>query len=171
MTKILRQGGITHDYRPQKNHQVALFHTCRVVTEQPTQHRYIAQTRDLVTGLDQLVVNQTAEHDQFVVIDHDVGLERARVGNQVSCAGYALSNLRDFLFNFQAHRIAFVDLRLDLQLDTHIFTLNGVKGLPGCLYRTPDNKGYVLTNDDFGLFVVQRHQTGRGQNVAGAVAL
>src|SRR5690606_40943079 len=45
------------------------------------------------------------------------------------------------LGNFQAHRVAFVDLRADAQLDTHILTLDGIEGLTGVLHRTADNEG------------------------------
>src|SRR5690606_35085426 len=131
----------------------------------------ITQKRHLVLGLHHLVVNQPAKNDQLVVVHHDMGIQAAFVGDEVrgtACSrgygGYLLGDL-------QTHRIALVDLRADLQLDTHVLTLDGVEGLTGVFHRAADDERYVLTDNDFRFFVIQRQQTGGGQDVARAVSL
>src|SRR5690606_21565538 len=100
-----------------------------------------------------------------------MGVQAALVGDEVRGTACSRGNGRYLLSDLQTHRIALVDLRADLQLDTHVLTLDGIEGLTGVLHRAADDEGYVLTDYDFRLFVIQRQQTGGGQDVARAVSL
>src|SRR5690606_7054333 len=100
--------GIPDDDRSQEDHQIALLRAGRVVAKQPSQAGHVTEQRHLVLGLDHLVVNQSAEHDQLVVIHHHVGVEAALVGDQVGGAAGAGGDLGNLLGNFQANRVAFV---------------------------------------------------------------
>ena len=100
-----------------------------------------------------------------------MGVETALVGDDIRCATGAGGDLRYFLGNLQTYRVTFVDLRTNTQFDTHILALDGIKCLAGVFHRAADNKGYVLTHDDFRFFVIQRQQARSGQDVTGAVAL
>ena len=85
-----------------------------------------------------------------------MGGQAACIGNNVGGTRDARRNLRDFLRDLQSHRITFVDLRANLQFDTHVLTFDGVKRLTRILNRAASNKGYVLAYYDFGFFVIQR---------------
>jgi hypothetical protein len=68
------------------------------------------------------------------------------------------------------------DLRAHAQRQAHVLALVGLErvdavgGAAGVGVAAGD-EGHVAPDDDLGLLVVQRHQVGRGQHVAGARAL
>ena len=81
--------------------------------------------------LAQHVFKQAAKNEDLSIIDNDRGLDDALVGDQVGGALGGLCDIRNLLRNFEQHRIAFVDLRRDRELDANALALNGLERVDG----------------------------------------
>jgi hypothetical protein len=63
---------------------------------------------------------------------------------------------------------------LDAQRDAHVLALDGLEGVGGGragVGELAGDEGHVLADDDLGLFVVQRDQVGRADDVGLRAAL
>ena len=71
--------------------------------------------------------DQAAEHDHAAVVDQHRGRDRALVGDQVDRALRALRDAGVFLLDLEHHRVAFVDLRRDLEDRADFLALDGLE--------------------------------------------
>ena len=180
---LARHGGlggrITQDLRVQEHHQVALAAVGAAVAEQVADHRDVAQRRHLVDRVLVVAADEAAQHQGGIVADQHRGLQFALVGHQVHRAADRRRERRHFLVQIQAHGVALVHVRRDLQGEADVLALNGLEGIGrqvgaaigGGVGVLAGDERHLLRHLDGGLLVVQGQHRGSGQDVGLAVAL
>ena len=165
---------VAHHHRPQKHHQIGLFAAARLAFEQIAKKRYIGQARHPVVAAGEFVLQQAAQHHHRAVFHQHIRFNRALVGGgAIGGVDGRRQHAGHLLEDGQFDGAVFADLRLDLEREAHVLALNGLEGVDRAVARVgvgelAGDKGHVLADHNFGLFVVQGEQIGRGQYVARA---
>src|SRR6185312_8625096 len=144
--------------------------------EQIAEQRNRTQHRNAILALGDRIRHQSAQDDDAAVLDQHGGLDGTFVGRDVGRIGDLGAGGGVFLLDLELHRIAFVDVRRDLEDGAHFLALNGLEGAGGA----GDARGGIgvgardqrdfLRDLHLGLLVVHGDQRGRGNDVAAAVA-
>ena len=136
-----------------------------------------AESRHPILAFGHGVRHQAAEHDDAAVLDQHGGLDRALVGGNVGRIGQLRAGRGVFLLDLELHRIAFVDVRRDLQNRAHFLALNRLETdwwfrltLAVVLAIGAGDQRDLLRDLHLRLFIVHRDHGRRGDDVAGAVA-
>ena len=159
--------GRADDRRLQEDHQVRLLPRTRVVAEQRAKHRDVTRVGQLLGAVGEAVLDQAAEHDDLLVVDEDRRLERTL--RQDRTRARRVLHARHFLVDAEPDRAAFGDLRPHAQHEPHVAALDRLEWLHRRRRSSgrvlARDEGDVLADDDARLFVVERQQRRRGQDV------
>src|SRR6185503_3067356 len=170
-------GAVADDRRTDEQHQVALFLRAAASLEQLADQRNRAQDRHAVLAFAGGVGDQAAEHDYAAIVDEHGRRDCALVGDQVDRALRALRDAGVFLLDLEHHRVAFVDLRRDLEDRADFLALNRLERIDLSLRvrgaRVGERAGeewHFLRDLDLRLFIVEGDDRRRLQDVRVAVA-
>uniref|UniRef100_A0A1I8ADY8 PE-PGRS family protein n=1 Tax=Steinernema glaseri TaxID=37863 RepID=A0A1I8ADY8_9BILA len=166
--------GIANDVGAQEHHQVGLAGGAALVAKQHAHPRQAGKKRNAVVGLGVAVLQQAAEHHDLAVVEQDAGVDGALVGDRAGGTGGAFVDAADLLVDVELDRAAFGDLRAHVELEPHLFALDGLERVVAGAAAIGDvlaaDKGDGLADEDARRLVVQGQQVGRGQHVAAALA-
>ena len=150
-----------------KHHQVAFRGILRGVAEQLPDQRDIAEQRHFGDRLFGHIFHQAAEHHRLATVDHHFVINRARVEGWAEAGIFrcAVVDAGYFLLNLQVDHVAIVDLRHNLQLGPHGFTLNRVKDVVAAGGLRTGKHRHILTDVERRFFIIQRDHAWRGEDV------
>ena len=167
---------VAQHVRAQENHEVGLVAIPGLVLEQVADDGDVAQQRNFALVVLAVVRNQPANHDDLAIVDQHGILDRTLVGDQVDRLHGARGrhHAGHFQKRLELHRSAFCHLWRDLKGQANVFTLDGLERVGRCVRRLREaagDKRHILADDDFSLFVVEREDIRRRQDVALLVRL
>src|SRR5690606_1362269 len=122
---------VVEDGGANEHHQHRLVAAAAAALEQVAEHRDAAEHRHLAVVTGEGFVDQAAEHQKLAVPHHHVGGDHPLGGDHVGGAGGGGGGqqVRGLLLDGHAHHLAVVDLGQHLELDAHLFPLDGLEGV------------------------------------------
>src|SRR6056297_632615 len=169
--QVVHQLLVVKNAGPYEHHEVALDLAGRTVSEQFAEKGDSAQPGNAFHRLVEVVADQAAQHQHGAVGHHDTSRNRALVGDQVHRTGDRRKR-GDFLLDGEHYRVAFVDMRRDLELQPDLLALNGLERIDLAFGRrdafgqeAAGKKRNFLADVDACGMVVHGHDRRRGQHV------